>query len=148
MANIPNTNSGHEHVWERPDGVKARCGGPTLCTECRDDAAKALIARGPQNQPPEEKLYRAIADYKVVLADESEAEMEVTLDDILEVGDLVQLIERFIGYASCDVRLDEVEKAIDTYQKQKPDRDGVLWSVINDLGKRKLVIEAEKRRYE
>lgn len=31
----PGTNTGHGHLWERPDGVKARCGGPYLCTECR-----------------------------------------------------------------------------------------------------------------
>lgn len=37
MVNTPNTNSGHGHVWERPDGVKARCGGPKLCKECQAD---------------------------------------------------------------------------------------------------------------
>jgi hypothetical protein len=31
------TNSGHGHVWERPDGERARCGGPGLCSECRAD---------------------------------------------------------------------------------------------------------------
>lgn len=36
-ANAPGTNTGHGHVWERPDGAKARCGGPAMCTECRDD---------------------------------------------------------------------------------------------------------------
>ena len=30
----PRTNTGHGHVWERPDGVKAKCGGPGLCEEC------------------------------------------------------------------------------------------------------------------
>jgi len=34
-------NSGHGHVFPRPDGVKARCGGPGLCKECsRDQASK------------------------------------------------------------------------------------------------------------
>lgn len=33
------TNSGHGHAWERPDGVKARCGGPGLCSECSADQA-------------------------------------------------------------------------------------------------------------
>lgn len=27
-------NTGHGHVRPRPDGVKARCGGPALCPEC------------------------------------------------------------------------------------------------------------------
>jgi len=34
-------NSGHGHVFPRPDGVKARCGGPGLCPECSRDAARA-----------------------------------------------------------------------------------------------------------
>jgi hypothetical protein len=32
--------SGHGHVIPRQDGVKARCGGPALCSEC---AAEALL---------------------------------------------------------------------------------------------------------
>ena len=32
-------NAGHGHVWERPDGMKARCGGRALCSECRADQA-------------------------------------------------------------------------------------------------------------
>lgn len=31
------TNSGHGHVWKRPDGVVARCGGPAMCDKCRRD---------------------------------------------------------------------------------------------------------------
>lgn len=27
-------NTGHGHVFPRPDGVKARCGGPGICTRC------------------------------------------------------------------------------------------------------------------
>lgn len=36
----PGTNTGHGHVWERPDGLKARCGGPGACAECVADAAR------------------------------------------------------------------------------------------------------------
>lgn len=36
--NESGTNSGHGHVWERPDGLKARCGGPALCAECKVDS--------------------------------------------------------------------------------------------------------------
>jgi hypothetical protein len=32
-------NTGHGHVWERPDGAKARCGGPAICAQCALDAA-------------------------------------------------------------------------------------------------------------
>jgi len=37
--NVVGTNSGHGYVWERPDGLRARCGGPALCCDCRKDAA-------------------------------------------------------------------------------------------------------------
>lgn len=36
----PGSNTGHGHVWKRPDGVKARCGGPGLCVECSKDQAR------------------------------------------------------------------------------------------------------------
>lgn len=29
-----NDNTGHGHVWKRPDGLIAKCGGPKLCVEC------------------------------------------------------------------------------------------------------------------
>jgi hypothetical protein len=38
-------NSGHGHVWARPDGVRARCGGPALCAECAKDAARLKARR-------------------------------------------------------------------------------------------------------
>lgn len=31
---------GHGHVIPRPDGVRARCGGPRLCRECSRDLAR------------------------------------------------------------------------------------------------------------
>ncbi|HMM95298.1 hypothetical protein [Phycicoccus sp.] len=35
-------NSGHGHIFPRPDKVVARCGGPALCGDCRaDHEAKA-----------------------------------------------------------------------------------------------------------
>jgi len=33
-------NVGHGHVIPRPDGVRARCGGPGLCRECSRDLAR------------------------------------------------------------------------------------------------------------
>ena len=36
-------NFGHGHVYPRPDGVKARCGGPGLCPRCSDDLARKTI---------------------------------------------------------------------------------------------------------
>ncbi|UIS65432.1 hypothetical protein [Acidovorax phage AP1] len=37
----PQGNTGHGHVFPRPDGVKARCGGPGICNQCSIDAARA-----------------------------------------------------------------------------------------------------------
>lgn len=41
QSNKTGTNSGHGHVWDRPDGLKAKCGGPGFCSQCsRDQAAQ------------------------------------------------------------------------------------------------------------
>ncbi|AZW31527.1 hypothetical protein L506_2297 [Bordetella bronchiseptica GA96-01] len=41
QGNKTGTNSGHGHVWDRPDGLKAKCGGPGFCSQCsRDQAAQ------------------------------------------------------------------------------------------------------------
>ena len=37
-----NPNSGHGHVWRRPDGFLARCGGPGICPECSRDLAQQV----------------------------------------------------------------------------------------------------------
>lgn len=34
------TNTGHGHVWKRPDGFLARCGGPKICPVCAADAQR------------------------------------------------------------------------------------------------------------
>ncbi|WP_320533625.1 hypothetical protein [Robbsia andropogonis] len=34
------SNTGHGHVWKRPDGLKAKCGGPGMCAKCSRDAAR------------------------------------------------------------------------------------------------------------
>ena len=34
-------NGGHGHVIPRPDGAKARCGGPALCSVCAAELAAA-----------------------------------------------------------------------------------------------------------
>lgn len=33
-------NMGHGHVKPRPDGMKARCGGPAICKVCAAEAGK------------------------------------------------------------------------------------------------------------
>jgi hypothetical protein len=43
------SDCGHGHVVPRADGVKARCGGPALCSECAAD----LKLKGAQLTFPE-----------------------------------------------------------------------------------------------
>lgn len=40
MNRGPGTNTGHGHVWKRPDGMLARCGGPGMCRDCSADQAQ------------------------------------------------------------------------------------------------------------
>lgn len=42
MTRGPGTNTGHGHVWKRPDGMVARCGGPAICKECAADQAQII----------------------------------------------------------------------------------------------------------
>jgi hypothetical protein len=42
-------NTGHGHVQPRPDGVKARCGGPGMCAECRRERANLPMAPEPED---------------------------------------------------------------------------------------------------
>lgn len=45
LFRVPGTNTGHGHVWSRPDGVKARCGGPAMCKQCALDQADSNRAK-------------------------------------------------------------------------------------------------------
>lgn len=49
-----NPNSGHGHVFPRPDKVVARCGGPALCLTCKGDEArkKSDEQAASENWPP------------------------------------------------------------------------------------------------
>lgn len=43
---------GHGHVTPRPDGAKARCGGPALCGECAKELAAQTAGRpSPGGEP-------------------------------------------------------------------------------------------------
>ncbi|MGK8745400.1 hypothetical protein ACRS6P_23310 [Pseudomonas aeruginosa] len=48
------TNVGHGHVFPRADGVKMRCGGPALCSECAADAYRARAALAQPSPAPTE----------------------------------------------------------------------------------------------
>lgn len=38
------SNTGHGHVFARPDGSRARCGGPAMCSDCQHDLATKQAA--------------------------------------------------------------------------------------------------------
>jgi hypothetical protein len=60
---MTNGNVGHGHVHPRPDGMKARCGGPGLCSECSKDFAREHL------QPPDPRDAK-IAELWVTLEQE------------------------------------------------------------------------------
>ena len=43
MSTNSNGNFGHGHVYPRPDGARARCGGPSICLVCSRDKARKDI---------------------------------------------------------------------------------------------------------
>jgi hypothetical protein len=43
------SNTGHGWVVPRDDGMKARCGGPGLCAECRRERASLPMAPEPED---------------------------------------------------------------------------------------------------
>lgn len=64
MTYAPGTNTGHGHIWPRPDGVKARCGGPGLCRDCALDEMDRIAQRGapPWLQGQIEKARKLVAE--------------------------------------------------------------------------------------
>ncbi|MBR8228074.1 hypothetical protein KDX05_07080 [Burkholderia vietnamiensis] len=56
---MTNSNTGHGHVFPRPDGAKARCGGPALCAVCAVDLVKQkAVSRSEGIAKP--RIFRAI----------------------------------------------------------------------------------------
>lgn len=47
MRRVLGANTGHGHVRPRPDGAKARCGGPALCAECKAEQDAVVSAFAP-----------------------------------------------------------------------------------------------------
>lgn len=52
MTDSVNFNIGHGHVFPRPDGVMARCGGPAICSEC----ALNLVQKNRSNVEPADSM--------------------------------------------------------------------------------------------
>ena len=50
-------NTGHGHVYPRPDGYLARCGGPHMCAECARDCVAMYMPAAPKPEPRRVWLY-------------------------------------------------------------------------------------------
>lgn len=73
--------TGHGHVTPRKDGLKARCGGPTLCSECADEwrrkhgmpvTQSPIVFPGPGTTQPiliSARLYEELKDYLAMETD-------------------------------------------------------------------------------
>lgn len=61
-------NTGHGHVYPRPDRVVARCGGPALCDVCaKEEAAQKAAAEQPNDGPPPDGTLAATISTVMVL---------------------------------------------------------------------------------
>ena len=113
MGNKPGTNTGHGHVWERPDGVKARCGGTILCGVCQSD--QAALNNQEMNSPKvmtqsKEQVITTFAGIDVKkltdkdiknLADYIEEQCRFAKNE--ELNDLYDNMEAPADYDICDV---------------------------------------------
>lgn len=79
-------NSGHGHVVPRPDGMKARCGGPALCPVCRKEAKEAGIdvtefeRPKEQKEPPREKTLSLATLHSLLIRLSNQAPVRYYLD--------------------------------------------------------------------
>ncbi|EPZ6062887.1 hypothetical protein ACXHH4_005589 [Pseudomonas aeruginosa] len=109
------TNVGHGHVFPRADGVKMRCGGPALCSECAADAYRARAALA-QPSPAPELERPEVAEVAFVLRNIGAMDAE-DID-----GDNVDLrFEDAEGRdTGCDVSIVEyAEKAADLFEQHE-----------------------------
>lgn len=83
-------NVGHGHVWERPDGVKARCGGPGLCSDCRADDMRLREARDYTTPEQVAALIKA-KDYWHSEKQAAEATIRELKNALREIADLADV---------------------------------------------------------
>lgn len=81
-------NSGHGHVVPRPDGMRARCGGPGLCKVCQHD--RALLESRVTQQPelsapasldPIEDLMTKVQAFGLACWTREDKELQITMQD-------------------------------------------------------------------
>ncbi|HEJ2229588.1 TPA: hypothetical protein SL283_000222 [Pseudomonas aeruginosa] len=105
-------NVGHGHVFPRADGVKMRCGGPALCSECAADAYRARAALA---QPSPVRSSLLINGYQ----------LRAALDFIAPDGTAEQLkSEACIEWRQQDA--DFLEAGLYAFCAEYPEEGGVL----------------------
>jgi hypothetical protein len=62
VPDVDHLNRGHGHVFPRPDGKVARCGGPAICSVCAGDLARKNAMEQHPSAPPEAKGYVVATD--------------------------------------------------------------------------------------
>lgn len=84
-------NTGHGHVFPRPDGLLARCGGPSVCGECAKDLArKNIIDDGYKGTTPTaapdieamiRKAYSAYLAQCTITREDGRAERQISFNE-------------------------------------------------------------------
>ncbi|WP_206020945.1 hypothetical protein [Pseudomonas aeruginosa] len=81
-------NVGHGHVFPRADGVKMRCGGPGLCSECAADAYRARAALAQPSPVSEPLIYACKSLAQITSSDGSgHADLALAVLRMAGVGD-------------------------------------------------------------
>lgn len=77
-------NEGHGHVLTRPDGAKARCGGPALCRECARDLAvlQQVVSHRTAAQPEREAVEFQDRAYELLATAYEGEGRPITADDL------------------------------------------------------------------
>jgi hypothetical protein len=90
-----NLNTGHGHVRPRPDGVRARCGGPGMCPVCSTEKCRLIAEQETKTSEPfrliniqESDAFKRL-DHNLRL--HGQAYFELTYPDLLRVAALAQL---------------------------------------------------------
>lgn len=116
------TGLGHGHVHPRPDGVKARCGGPALCGKCAQEAMLAGFRGDPSavTQPKGSPMDHADAARRLGVA-----EHQVQAVDKHDAGHVVTLVDGgrwLVADSVARVYVPEVDDPKPTAGKGKPTR--------------------------
>lgn len=125
-------NVGHGHVLPRADGVKMRCGGPGLCSECTADASRARAALA---QPSPAQAEKAEVERTEGSADLLAIVREAVAGAYNEwkmiseaVTEIMEAHERIVGElrADRDSWAEQAEQRLADWDEMRKERDAAL----------------------